>query len=202
MTVKPLELTYNPLTWRPNSSISITILLINRGGHYAGVVGAHSEEAKAYYGGAGERLRALLVHRATATIDHNSLPKYFSDLIPLIPIDAVVDRWWAAPTSLSHLNDPSGSLNDAVVSARFIAATIANVPEADVPSVMPDAPEKQEDWKVVDPTVRTIRVEYDGKGWVVSAGKLIRPFRFAGHIAAEQYAAQIGERYNLPVKVV
>jgi hypothetical protein len=207
--IHPLELASVPLTWLPNISVKIKILIIKRGGAYAGIVGAASEEAREYYRPTGERLRNFLVHTMTASIDDASIGKYFPDLLPFIPQVEAVDRWWGGPTSLANLDDPTGTLADAVATARTIAAAVANVPEADVPSITmleshppPDTPEKKDDWKVVDPTVRTIQIHYDGQGWLVSAGKLIRPFRFAGHIAAEQYAAQVGERYNLPVKVV
>lgn len=49
------------------------------------------------------------------------------------------------------------------------------------------------------PVATKVQIHFDGTGWVVSAEKTIRPFRFAGHIAAEKYAEQVGEQYHIPV---
>jgi hypothetical protein len=51
----------------------------------------------------------------------------------------------------------------------------------------------------IGPMPDNVSLRFDGKGWVVSAGGLIRPFRFAGHIAAEIYADQVAEKYHLTV---
>jgi hypothetical protein len=49
------------------------------------------------------------------------------------------------------------------------------------------------------PMPANVQVHFDGTGWLVSAGQLIRPFRFAGRIAADKYAAEVADQFHIKV---
>jgi len=89
-----------------------------------------------------------------------------------------------------HVTGPPGTGVDPTRDERMAAAVAARAKEA---ATRPRAD--------VTPRTTAVHVKYDGTGWVVEAGDIIRPFRFAGHIAAEQYAEQVAEQNNLKVVV-
>jgi hypothetical protein len=118
------------------------------------------------------------------------------------------DFWFAVPTEKGVTSSPlATTLGDAVEPANGLVVAMAlGMPKqaqpkpltqsthADAPDIAPAQPPEP-----VGPRPAAVTLRFDGQGWLVEAGQLIRPFRFIGRIAAEQYAEQVGEKYALKV---
>src|SRR5208283_1396050 len=175
-----------------------------------------------FYGVCVGRLFAAKYKEPDSTTDYNVSMTgrnseggiYAQKNFPALP-SINVAQWygvWSAPpydvdgvwfgTGRGDFDRPTGqTLAEVLPLARHLLSVMA-APDVPPPSLFAEEPVKPPEPEYKGPLPKAINIHYDGQGWLVSAAKLIRPFRFAGHIAAEQYAAQIGERYNLPVKVV
>jgi hypothetical protein len=111
---------------------------------------------------------------------------------------ATITRWWALPTNGNAMNSPTGSLSDGQAGAFKLVKALTGSPTQGL-ALWPLEEEAPLEAKRVGPLPSAVNVHFDGQGWVVSAEGLIRPFRFAGHIAADIYAEQVGGKYGVPV---
>lgn len=170
-------------------------------------------EQAAYHYGVTFGVRDGSYNSPTATTDYTSQAdnSWASEHYPELP-NRGIDHWFTndtMPGVLAHPN--SKSLNDALPGARYLLSVLSDVKEDALPAFMfaktpveplPPLITPEQEAKILGPKPEMVQLQFDGQGWVVSAGGLIRPFRFAGRIAAEQYADAVGEKFHLPVFVV